>query len=917
MVGDILKIKTSIPPQGLNIISRRLILERLQKDLTVAEGFARGLTLFSAPAGYGKTTTARHWLSGQGSRSAWYSLDETDNDPERFWIYLISALQNINADTGKGALEVLRSGTATSESVAGSESFLTPLLNDLFAMDSPAYLVLDDYHLINNSRIHETMVFFVENLPPTLHLVVTTRSDPPWPLSRWRARGTMNEIRLEQLKFSEEEAARLLAETSGLRLGETQLHTLCKKVEGWVTGLQLAVASLSASENAEGFIETFAGTHRHIFQFLSEEAYASQSGTVQEFLMQNSVLNRFSASLCDAVTGRTNCSEILANLERNNLFVIPLDEEGIWYRYHPLFADMLFYKLKSRSPEEISALHEKACRWFVEAGEPGEALRHALKGGNNGTAALILNNHIEELLPSEGLKLIIHYLNTFSSELLKKYPRLIAHKAWLHLIDKGKEEVGTCLELAEETSCEDKEGHEELTGMLSVVKTYHYIYNNDFKMALEYAEKAMTLLPPDNYYWRTNVAIISGDARLFSGNPKGALPFYREAYHNRQKYGNNYMTVSAGFKVATSLYFQGKLKESEELTRELLQASKDKGFPGVPRIGLIWTLLGELLREKGTLEEAEHCVERGLLLSEPEKPSLGWNYLFRVALSFSKQDYTDALETVRKIETLHREVQLPAFITIPATAWKARILLEQEELNQALSVLAKAGFSEKTVAKGGKEWGYLILTRIIIAENKDNLNNALTILNHVKELAVRGDNQSILLETLLLKARLEYQAGNFETAETSLYSALQAGIESGYFQLFIDEAREPNSVFSCITERTKRRNSAVTNPEMLAFIDAIQQKLMGADESPDKEIASGKAPEKREESSVELVEELTSRELEILNYISQGLSNQEIAGKLFLSLGTIKWHTSNIYGKLGARGRIQAISMARKLNLLP
>jgi LuxR family transcriptional regulator, maltose regulon positive regulatory protein len=916
VVGNILKIKTSIPPQGLNIISRHLILERLRKDLTVAEGFTRGLTLFSAPAGYGKTTTARHWLIGQENRTAWYSLDETDNDPELFWIYLITALQNISEDTGKGALEMLRSGTAISESVAGSEPFLTPLLNDLFALDSPAYLVLDDYHLINDNRIQKTMVFFVENLPPTLHLIITTRSDPPWPLSRWRARGIMTEIRLEQLKFSEEEAAHLLAETGDIRLDKTQLHTLCKKIEGWVTGLQLAGTSLSASGNIEGFIETFAGTHRHIFQFLSEEAYANQPGTVQEFLMQTSVLNRFSASLCDAVTGIKGSSNILTNLERNNLFVIPLDEEGIWYQYHPLFADMLFYKLKNHYPEEISVLHEKACRWFVEAGEPGEALRHALKGGNNETAALILNNHIEELLPSEGLKQIIHYLKSFSPELLKKYPRLIAHKAWLHLIDRGKEEAGVCLDLAGETGFEDKKGQEELTGMLAVVKTYYYIYNNDFKKALEYAEKAMELLSADNYYWRTNVAIISGDARLFSGNPKGALPFYREAYHNRQKYGNEYLIVSAGFKVATCLYFQGKLKESEELARELLQTAKDKKFPGAPRIGLIWTMLGELLREKGNLEEAEKCVERGLLLSEPEKPSLGWNYLFRVALSFSQQDYIIALETVSKIETLHREVKLPAFITIPAATWKARILLEQGEEAQALEVLDKAGITEKTVVKGGKEWGHLILTSIMIVKSKDNLNNSFTILNQIEELAIRGDNQGILLETLLLKARLEYQTGNFEAADTSFYCALETGKESGYFQLFIDQAREPNSVFCDIAERIKNRRPVVTSPDLLEFIGTIEQKLTGSNGSPGEDITFVKAPEKQEDSFAELIEELTSRELEILNYISHGLTNQEIARKLFLSPGTVKWHTSNIYGKLGVRGRLQAVALARELKLI-
>lgn len=917
MIGDLLKIKTSIPPQGQNTVSRQLIMDFLRKDFTAAEGFPRKLTLFSAPAGYGKTTTARNWLVGQENRVAWFSLDETDSDPERFWIYLVSALQTIDKDIGKGALELLRSGTENSESAAGSEPFLTPLLNDLFALDNPVYLVLDDYHLVNNSKIHKTMIFFVEKLPPTLHLVVTTRSDPPWPLSRWRARSIMAEIRLEQLKFSEEEAARLLAETGALRLNDNHLRTLCKKIEGWVTGLQLAFAALAAGGNMEKFIETFAGTHRHVFQFLSEEAYANQPETVQEFLVKTSVLKSFNASLCETVSGIKGSPGILANLERNNLFVIPLDEEGAWYRYHPLFAEMLLHKLKSRSPEELPALHERACKWFMEAGEPAEALRHAFTGGNSTAAAHILNNHTEELLRSEGLRLIIKYLNSFSRELLKEYPLLVAHKAWLHLIDKGKEEAGACLDLAEETGYEDKDGQEELTGMLAAVKSYYNVYNNDFVKALEYAEKAMALLPAGNYYWRTNAVIISGDARLFSGNPKDALPFYREAYHNRKKYGNEYLVVSAGFKVATGLYFQGKLEESEELTRELLQIAKDKGFPGAPRLGLVWTLLGELFREKGNLEEAEQCVERGLLISKPEKPSLGWNYLFRVALSFSGQDYTGALKTVRKIEALNREVNLPAFITIPALSWKARILLEQGESAGALEILDGEGFSKNSAAKGGRERGFLTLARIITANTEGDFESAFNLLDQLQELAARGENKGVLLETLLLRSRLEKLAGHIDAAGTSFYSALQAGKESGYLQLFTDEARETGSVFHAMTEKIKCGKIAAKKPELLNFISKIEHKLTGVNGSPDEEILPGRTPEKREESTVGLVEELTAREIEILNCIGQGLSNREIAGKLFLSPGTVKWHTSNIYGKMGASGRVQAVSLARKMNLLP
>ncbi len=918
MVGHILKIKTNIPPLGTNILNRPSILELLDKDLTVADGFTRQLTLVSAPAGFGKTTLTRNWLAGREDRSAWYSLDEGDNEPERFWAYLISALQTLEEDLGRGLLEMLRSQTLFSDSSTAGEALLTPLLNDLFALEAPLFLVLDDYHLINNPRIHQDMIFLVENLPPSLHLAITTRSDPPWPLSKWRAKGKMAEIRLRDLKFSEEEAGHLLANLKGIQLSEYQLQTLYHKTEGWVTGLQLAAFSLCSSGNNDVFIENFAGSHRHVLHFLSEEVLARQPASVQDFLLQTSVLHRFCAPLCNALTGRNDSNAVLANLELDNLFVIPLDEQGLWYRYHQLFADLLLYHLRQNTPEKVDVLHARACKWFLKAGEPGEAVRHALSGNNPDEVGRILHEHYEKILHSQGPGTFKQIMETLPQHLLQEYPRLIVHKALFCLIYKGKEEARECIELAEALNYENENEQKEFAGMLAAVKSYYHVYCHEFPQALDNAARALQLLPPDNYYWRMNVAIYSGDARLFSGNPKEAYPFYLEAHWNSQKTGNHNLILTTGFKVATSLDYLGRLSEAEVFTQNILRNARDKGFSRVPRVGLLWALLGELLREKGNLEEAERCVERGLFFSEPENPSLGWNSLFKAALLYSQCAYGKALETIKNIEILNLEARLPDFINFPATIWEARILLKRGEAFRAGDLLSKAGVLEGNVIQDGQEWGYLVRSRFLMEGKNKDLIQARKLLDQIEELATRGEQKKLLVETLLVKACLEEKEGFPEAAENCLREGLQVGLEAGYVQVFLDEGKALVSVFSRVMGNVNKNVSPLEGGALVDYarklygsLSPMQQFTLG-EQGPGNKV--GKQPETS--PTQDLIEELSRRELEVLGLISEGLSNEAVSKKLFLSLGTVKWHTTNIYGKLGVRRRTEAVAVARKLNLI-
>ena len=921
MVGDILKIKNYIPPLVSNTFHRPRLTERLDSFLTANEGFARQLTLLSAPAGYGKTTVVRGWLKGKESNTAWLSIDEEDNEPERFWTYLLSALQNLNVqnidgDLGQGPLEMLSSGSMISDTGSSINQILTPLLNDLFSIENLSYLVLDDYHLINEPEIHKNLAFFIENLPPTLHLIVTTRSDPPWPLHSWRAKGKMAEIRMADLKFTEDETAKYLENISSPRLNEFQLNTLYKKTDGWITGLQLAAFSLSSSQDIDQFIDTFAGSHRHVLLFLSEEVYNRQTEEVKEFLSKTAVLNRFSASLCNAVMDRSDSMDIIDSLEKENLFLISLDEEGTWFRYHPLFSDLLLRNLKLNYPDSVNLLYEKAGKWFLEAGEAGEAVRHTLTAKNFAETCQILHEYYNKILLEEGPILLSRCLSDIPMEILNKFPRLVAHMALFKLIQKGKEEALPYLSSAEDLYYEKKTDQKDYLGILSAVKAYFHIFTYNFSEAKKEAQKAMDLLPENNLYWRMNVGIYLGDAALFSGDPKSAYPYYLDAHRSIQKSGNKLLVMTSNFKVATSLYYRGKLDEAENLLRSTLKDARLKGLSNIPRIGLLWTLLGEVLREKGALDEAERCIERGLLYSEPEKPCLGWNYIFKIALSFSQQKYDQALESVYDAEFLNHEVQLPIFVTSAIERWKARIFAEKGDIVEAINILDSSGVNKESTAKGGYEWRHLVLARILLMQENPDLEAAGRIIEDVEKLATQGEYIKLLLEALIVKTLYAELTGDVKKVDELMLSTLSKGKKHGFYQIFCDSRKgiEP------ILRRLLKRNTVLKSQDyddLQGFIETLlSDSLIDPGTSKDFMEAPPDNPVVTKETSYDLVEDLTARELEVLSLINEGLSNEAIANQLFLSLGTIKWHTTNIYGKLGVRRRTEAVAQARKLNII-
>src|SRR5918997_1216736 len=387
----LLTTKLAVPSTRVSLVSRPRLSERLQ------EGLGPQLILVSAPAGFGKSTLLGTWaseLSDSGRPMAWYSLDSGDNDPAQFWRYFFTAIDLLRPGSGKTALALLDSPQAPP-----IEAILTTLLNELVGLSTDAVLVVDDYHLIESQTIHKALTFLIDHLPPRMHLVIATRMDPPLPLARLRARGEMTELRAADLRFTSEEAATFLNQVMGLELSAEDTAELEGRTEGWIAGLQMAALAMQDRADVSGFIAAFAGSNRYVLDYLAEEVLARQPEGLQTFLLETSILDRMSAPLCNTITGRTDGQTALERLEHANLFVIPLDDERHWYRYHHLFVDVLRQRLRQEPPDLAPELHKRASGWFEEEGFVGEAINHALAAQDWGRAVRLIESNGVTIVP--------------------------------------------------------------------------------------------------------------------------------------------------------------------------------------------------------------------------------------------------------------------------------------------------------------------------------------------------------------------------------------------------------------------------------------------------------------------------------------------------------------------------------------
>lgn len=561
----LLGTKLHVPDIGAQLVHRAALLDAL------SAGRCRKLTLLSAPAGWGKTTLLAQWAlrAGENERFAWLSLDSSDNDPVWFWMYTVAALQKISPGVGVRAVELLAMGADPVQVV------LPTLLNDLDTIARPIVLVLDDYHLVVSRAVHEQLAFFISRMPANLHLVLATRSDPMLPLARMRASGELAEVRTDDLRFGAVEAGHLLNDVLGLDLAHTDIQLLHQRTEGWVAGLYLAALSLAGRADAPAFIRAFAGDNRHIVDYLMAEVLDGQPPHLRSFLLRTSVLGRLSGALCDATLQTSDSASILQKIERENLFVVPLDMSRQWYRYHQLFGELLRTELRRTEPDLVPNLHRRAAAWFEAEGLIDEAVRHLISGGDIARSAdLIAADWVDEF-NGGGVSTVCGMLDLLPEETVLQDPRLSVARAWVALSVGQLDDAAKWIEAVETRAAADTGDGAAVSAQVVVLRAVHSFKTAEVAAALDTARRAITLDLGDAPLGRSTAYSIYGSALYFSGSTREAQAAFERAVELAEKVGDRRVRIHALGYTALISAEHGQLGNAERHIRRASGSSRD------------------------------------------------------------------------------------------------------------------------------------------------------------------------------------------------------------------------------------------------------------------------------------------------------------------------------------------------------
>jgi LuxR family maltose regulon positive regulatory protein len=918
MPAPILATKLYIPPPRSKIVLRPRLTERLNA------GLQRKLTLISASAGFGKTTLVSEWVAGCDQKVAWLSLDEGDNDPARFLAYLVAALQTIASKIGAGVLSALQSSQPPP-----IESILTALLNEITALPDNFILVLDDYHVIDSQSIDHALTFLLEHLPPQMHLVIATREDPPLPLARLRARDQLTELRLADLRFTPAEAAGFLNQVMGLTLSAEDITALEARTEGWIAGLQLAALSMQGDQDATGFIRSFTGSHRFVLDYLVEEVLQRQPEHVRNFLLQTAILNRLSGSLCEAVTGQEDGRGMLEALERGNLFVVPLDNQRQWYRYHHLFADVLQAHLKEAQPGQVSGLHQRASAWYEQNGFPPEAIRHALAAEDFVRAAGLIELAWSAMDLSSHSTTWLGWVKELPDVLIRFRPVLCVGYAWA-LLDGGELEASEARLLDAERWLDaptdqmvvvDKEQFRSLPASIATARAYRSLAFGDVPGAVKYARQALELTPADDQLRYNEATSLLGLAQYTSGNLQAAERSLADFHTNLRKTGEIQILVGITFLMADIRVALGRLHEAESIYQQSLRLVTGQGEPMPLGTADLYRGLAELYVERGDLEAAAQYLLTSQKLGE-QTPTTDWLHRLCVSQARLKEaqgELDGALALLDEAERVYVRAPLPD--VHPVAALKARIWLKQGRLAEALGWMREQGLSVDDDLRYTREFEHITLARVLIAAGKSDreagsLDEATRLLGRLLQAAETGGRLGSAIQILLLQA-LVYQAqDNLPHALAPLERALALAEPQGYVRIFVDEGEAMRLLISDFRLKIEKQPRGQDH-KMPGYVDKLSAAFAQPAAMPQSKIENPTSLRSGDYSQKsKMVEPLSERELEVLKLLRSELSGPEIAQQLIISLHTLRTHTNNIYNKLGVNNRRAAVRRAEELDLL-
>jgi LuxR family maltose regulon positive regulatory protein len=868
--------------------------------------------LISAPAGFGKTTLLVEWLrerAGSEGSVAWVLLDEGDNDPVRFLSYLVAALRRtVGEEFGEGFLAALRSPEPPR-----MEAVLGALINELADLPGEIAVVLDDYHVIDSENVHWIVTFLLERLPENVHLVISGRVDPPLPLARLRARGQMMELHAADLRFTPEEAAAFLNGAMGLDISAGDIAALEGVTEGWIAALQLAALSMRERKDVSDFIRSFSGGHRDVFDFLAEEVLERQSEPVQMFLLETSILDSLSGPSCDAVTGRNDGQRMLERLERENLLVVPLDDERVWYRYHHLFADFLRSRLERERPERLTPLHLRASEWYEENALVAEAVRHALSAGDHERAARLMESSVGQTWYRGEVMTLLGWLRELPKEAMLRRPLLLVWYAAALMLLGRFDGVESLLREAESAvgagegqgeklwPVADEVDPQHVLATARAVRSLHARLQGNPQGAIEHARRALALLPEDNLDPRPFAALCLAEAYRDADDLVAANATFAETAELGLAAGHDYIALTAMGSLARLRMAQGRLHEAQETLRQALGFAAEREAELLPAVGRVRIAMGELLYERDDLDGSERELTLGTELVERagELEILMRGQVARSRVKWARDDAEGALKLAHEVERLARESGAPQAIT-DAALWKARLHLMRNELRAAASELERASGVDE-VPRSTQVAIRISLARLLIA--RDDHDEALQLLNHLRETAEAADQRGSVVEIRTLQALVLRAKDEKNRAIDVMGQALALAEPEGYVRTFVDESPPMAELLSEVLEAQQRGRL-----DSLRRVPAhYLRKLLAALE---RDAPSPTPP------PTELPEALSERELEVLQLIASGKSNRRIASELFVSVGTVKTHVNNLYRKLDSHSRTQAVARARELKLL-
>ncbi|MEZ4710134.1 MAG: LuxR C-terminal-related transcriptional regulator [Caldilineaceae bacterium] len=940
MYTPILATKLYVPTLRPKGVLRQRLTDRLNAGLAMGHK----VTLISASAGFGKTTLVGEWIASCGRPVAWLSLDEGDSDPLRFLAYLVAALQTIWSGMGEELMAALQLPQPPTDAI------LTTLLNEISALPGQFLLILDDYHLIDSQVVDQTLAFLVEHQPPQMHLVITTREDPPLPLARLRARGQLTEVRAADLRFMSAEVTEFLSRMTSVNLSAEEIAALEARTEGWIAGLQLAALALQGTlsrqghQDVRGFIQAFAGEHRFIVDYLVEEVLQRQPEPVRNFLLQTAILDRLSGPLCDAVTGQAAGAARLETLQRSNFFLIPLDDKRTWYRYHHLFADVLRVHLRTEQPDQVAVLHRRASEWYAQQGAAGDAIRHALAAQDFDRAAELIERTLPDMRQSRQEVTLLSWFQALPDTVYQHRPVLSVHYAGTLLQNGRLDGVEARLRHAERWSqggCDENRSsiqgvsqatnsgfhaeqsinmpaalreqpifvHEadfqRLPATVAMYRAGMSLAQGDVPNTMKYARQVLDLA--DEGFMRGAASSLLGLATWTEGDLETAYQMFSEGMAYLQKDGYIPDVIGGSVTLADLRITQGRLREAMQIYERGLQLATGPGMPPLRGAADMHVGLSELYRERNELATATQHLRQSQELGElnglPKNP-----YRWRVAMARIQEaqgDLESALDLLDEAEPLYVGDFAPNFR--PVSALKARVWLAQGRLGEALGWAREQGLSAVDELSYLREFEHITLARIRLAQYKQEhsaspLRETIDFLARLLKSAEKGGRMGSAIEILLLQALAHQMLDDIPAALLSLERALTLAEPENYVRVFLDEG---TSMRQLLRAAAARGIMHTYTGKLLAAFETEQPQ--DADDTPRPTITTSTQP---------LIEPLSQRELELLRLFNTELSGPEIAQELVVALSTIRTHTKSIYSKLDVNSRRAAVKRAVELGLI-